>query len=486
MSTRDNSVVQTGSGSERMALAAVAVLLGTAVSWRAVETMSAAATLCLGITFAAACLRSFRFWLYTCVAASLLIPAVYPAALGGETPLYTSNLVLIVGLLVLILRGAEFQLPWDGVCWSSIFFLLALALSLPFAFWISGPAQGYQSILRFVLILQPFFAGAWTRGFRCVRSSRQIEALLKALLWLGALSALYGIVDFYYPIPIPHPFADQYIYLDFKHIRRAQGISHEASSFGNMCAFLLCLALCLLFSGKRLSAAGRFLLGIAAGIFTTALFLSYSRGSWLAVLVAVPVFLILQRQLRIRTLVALTAILGSFIFIVYQFSQDVVTNFFSWRLGTMADFWDDPNSATSGRWDNWTTLLQFFAARPWLLLFGIGYKTIPYSEVFGKPVVADNGYMSLLFETGLPGLAAFLGLSFSIVRSLAACRKANLPICHLGANFLLAFWSGELVQMLTGDIFTYWRNLTLFFVLVAAVQSLAEDPAEEHSSETSA
>ena len=36
-------------------------------------------------------------------------------------------------------------------------------------------------------------------------------------------------------------------------------------------------------------------------------------------------------------------------------------------------------------------------------------------------------------------------------------------------NILFAFWCGELIQMLTGDIFTYWRNLTTFFALLAAV-----------------
>jgi O-antigen ligase len=413
--------------------------------------------------------------MYAFLSASLLVPALYPDTLGGETPLYVSNFLLIAGLLTLILKASEFHVNWDRICQASGYFLLTLLLSLPFAFWISGPSEGMQSLLRFLLIVQPFFAYAWVRGFRCIQTPRQIQSLVKTLACLGVLSALYGVADFYYPLPIPHPFADQYIYLDFKHIRRAQGIFYEASSFGNMCAFLLSLALCLLFSGqKRLALFYRLLLAVAGGVFTIAVFLSYSRGSWLAVMVAVPVFLVLQGQLRIRAFLTLGVMVGGFIWLVYQFSEDIVANFFSWRLGTLADFWTDPNSATSGRWENWATLLEFFAERPWFLLFGIGYKTIPHTEVFGRSVVADNGYMSFLFEAGIPGLAAFFWLSFAMMKTMAECRKTNLPACRMYATFLLAFWCGELVQMLTGDIFTYWRNLTVIFVLIASVQTLAE------------
>jgi len=60
---------------------------------------------------------------------------------------------------------------------------------------------------------------------------------------VGVVAAIYGIVDFYFPLPIPHPFADQYIYLDGRMIRRAQGMLYEASSFGNLSAFFLSLTL---------------------------------------------------------------------------------------------------------------------------------------------------------------------------------------------------------------------------------------------------
>ena len=37
---------------------------------------------------------------------------------------------------------------------------------------------------------------------------------------------------------------------------------------------------------------------------------------------------------------------------------------------------------------------------------GIGYKTLPYTEYLGRPIIADNMYLSLLVETGVFGLLA--------------------------------------------------------------------------------
>ncbi|MCI0423393.1 MAG: O-antigen ligase family protein, partial [Acidobacteria bacterium] len=442
-------------------LLGVSVGLGVAVASKQAVVWSAAALACLAFLFL--CIRSFSSWVYACLTASLVVPPLYPSVLGGDVPVYVPNLLFVVGALTMLFRHEEYGASSSRTIQASLFFVMAVLVSLPFAFWISGPAEGLQSLLRFVLILQPFLVYAWIRGFPCFRTSAHVRTFVKFLLWAGAASALYGIVDFYEPIPIPHPFADQYIYLDFRHIRRAQGVFYEASSFGNMCAFFLCLALCLLFSGRKgLSLTDRVLLCLGTGIFTSALFLSYSRGSWLAVMVAVPTFLVLQQQLRPRVLIALSVVVGGFVLLVYQFSPDVVANFFNWRLGTLADLWDDPNSATSGRWENWATLLRFFADRPWLLLFGIGYKTIPHTGLFGQAVVADNGYMSLLFETGILGLTAFLWLSAAILNALQKCRKTPVQVCQLYGAFLLAFWYGELAQMLTGDIFTYWRNLSVF------------------------
>lgn len=431
-------------------------------------SLLAAGLLLAAYTLSTDCLRT---WPYFFVSAALIVPPLYPSILGGDTPVYGANLLFAAGCFVVETRQTEFRTSGDPVGKAAAAFLLALGLSLPFGFWVSGTAEGVSSCLRFFLLLHPFLIYYWLRG---VRQSHREESLIlagKVLLGLGVVAAIYGIVDFYVPIPIPHPFADQYIYLDGRMIRRAQGMLYEASSFGNLSAFFLSLTLAVLFSWwKRLSIAHKATLYVMSGIFTTALFLSYSRGSWANVLVTVTVFLLLQRKLRVAVATACISVVAGFVFLIYQVSPLVVLNFFNWRMGTLLEFLSDPNLATSGRWESWWRLISYFADHPWYLIFGIGYKTLPHTQLFGRPLIADNGFLSLTFETGVVGLAAFLWLNLAVFSSTYRASQQRDSVRTVCAAFMFAFWCGEMIQMVTGDLFTYWRNLVVFFAVLAVVQ----------------
>lgn len=428
----------------------------------------------IGLLFlAGAWEKSPRVFLYLFCLTVFLVPPFYPSVLGGETPVYVSNFLCLSLVLMLVLRE-PCRLKWDSIGEAGILFLMALAVSLPFAYWFSGPQLGLQSTLRFLLLLQPLFVYVWIRNTNFLREEAHLSAFVWVLLALGTLAAAYGIIDFYAPIPIPHPFAEQFIYLHGEKIRRAQGLFYEASSFGNMCAFFLALSLIVRHSVSRgLSIISKTWLYLMIGVFSTALFLSYSRGSWMNVLVTVTVFLMLQQKLRLRFATLVILLIGSFVFLVYLVSPEIVLNFFQWRLGNLLDLWTDPNFASSGRWETWMKLGGFFADHPWLLFFGIGYKTLPHTNLFGPALIADNGFLSLAFETGILGLVAFMSLNMAIFRSLHKTSQHRNSTIHLYSTFLFAFWCGEMVQMMTGDIFTYWRNLIVYFLFIGVVQKIS-------------
>ena len=133
-----------------------------------------------------------------------------------------------------------------------------------------------------------------------------------------------------------------------------------------------------------------------------------------------------------------------------------------------------PNAVLSGRISNWSAIADFLALHPWHAIFGIGYKTLPYTDFVGAGVVADNTYLSLLVETGVVGLAAFLVLNFSILRvAFGAARSANPRAAFFG-SWIFCFWSGEMVQMLSGDLITYWRVLPIYFWVLAIAAREAE------------
>jgi O-antigen ligase len=84
-------------------------------------------------------------------------------------------------------------------------------------------------------------------------------------------------------------------------------------------------------------------------------------------------------------------------------------------------------------------------------------------------------YLSLLAETGIVGLGAMVWLSVQILRSARRAAESADPRRRFFGSWILAFWAGQMVQMFTGDLLTYWRVLPLYFwVLAVAVR-------DEHS-----
>jgi O-antigen ligase len=212
-------------------------------------------------------------------------------------------------------------------------------------------------------------------------------------------------------------------------------------------------------------------------VFAAALVLSYSRGSLLNALVAIAVLIYLNRS-RIRLGrfflalagaalaggLALRALLPSF--------AGAFAGAYWMRVSTSVEYlFSETEGLLSGRVASWRAVLGFLAQHPWHALFGIGYKTLPYSDYLGRTVITDNMYLSLLAETGIVGLGAMLWLSVQILRSARRAAASPGSAAPLFRQLDFGVLGGQMVQMFTGDLLTYWRVLPLYFwVLAVAVR----------------
>jgi hypothetical protein len=68
---------------------------------------------------------------------------------------------------------------------------------------------------------------------------------------------------------------------------------------------------------------------------------------------------------------------------------------------------------------------------------------------------------------GLAGLAALVALNVSILRTSWRAAHTPDPRAAFFGAWMFCFWSGETVQMLSGDLLTYWRLLPLYFWALA-------------------
>jgi O-antigen ligase len=411
-------------------------------------------------------LRTANRWLWWFFFAALLLPPL-PVALGDSGP-HIGIVLAAVGLFSGLLRLRDWQIGQNLLTFSLFAFFLLLLASSALALFYSGPAVAAGSLVRVLLFgvsVYVFFYCAYGPGRRVPGEGGGEE---RRLYWFGVLSAAFACVDFYYQFPAPAGFGPQFIWLESGVFRRAQGVFYEASTLGNVCAFFLVMLGVAMLRGRNERRASRFAMWLGAPVLFAALILSYSRASLLNVGVAAIALVWMERaRIRIRRLFAIAAgcvaagALGAWMF----FPQ--VAQGYWLRLVYSQSFFSEPELVLSGRVEAWHQITAFLAAHPWHAILGIGYKTIPYSDVIGQTVIADNMYLSLLVETGIVGLAAFLLLNFAMIRAAWRAARSADPRSSFFGTWMFCFWLGQLFQMLSGDLFTYWRAMPLYFWALA-------------------
>jgi hypothetical protein len=282
-------------------------------------------------------------------------------------------------------------------------------------------------------------------------------------------SAVFACVDFYFQLPAPAGYGPQFVWLDSGVYRRAQGFFYEASTLGNFCAFFLVMVAVAFSRPRDQSPVSRTALAAGGAIFFAALVLSYSRASLVNVAIALAVLTWLNRR-RLR--IARLAIAGAVAAIVTWQVFPTFAQIYWLRLSATAEYlFSATEGVLSGRVASWRTLLGWIGEHPWQTIFGVGYKTLPYTDYLGAPIVADNMYLSLLIETGIAGLAALIWINVAILRAAGRASHSTDPRRAFYGTWMLCFWTGEIAQMASGDLLTYWRVLPVyFFVLALAVR----------------
>ena len=454
----------------------MACAMGMALAWsgRPVAALFLAMAGLAYLIFGLMSIRDPLVWAAGILLVLEVAPPLYFDRLG-DTPVYASFLLLPIGLAVVVTRFPDMRFEWDPVAKGLTAFLAGTAASMPFAFWLSGTEAGMSSLSRWVLLghaaLVYFLIRAGAR-----RDPSRTEGRMFGLLLAGAvLSAAYGVVDFLWPIPLAHPSADQFIWLEGAVIRRAQGPFYESSNFANFCGFFLVAASAALFGPReRCLGIPRSLLPLVICVLGLAVLVAFSRSTWASVLTALAVFALMSRFARplagIAVLIALLVPLG----LLWAVSPELWEYLVDARLGRLFDILADPDSATSGRFETWKHVLSIMRDEPQYLFFGIGYKTLTVTRLFQGPIVTDNGYLSLLLETGLVGLSGFLVLSGAILRVFFRLARSADERLAFWSAVLFSIWCGELVQLLAADAYTYWRNISVLAALMALTLNLAE------------
>lgn len=386
----------------------------------------------------------------------------------GPTPVYLSFFLLPVGGAIVVCRLRDLRFGGDSFANGLAIFLVAIAFSLPFAWWLSGDEAGSDSLSRWLLLSQMAFIYFLIRGGSRATETRCERWAFRLLLAGAVLSATYGIVDFVWPVPFSHPAADQFIWLGTVVLRRAQGVFYESSNFANFCGFFLVITSAALLARKeRVLHIHRGAVIASVTILSLAVLVAFSRSTWASVLVALVVFAFITGNVKVRRGAVFVLVLAVPLFLLWKLSPDLWNYLLNVRVGRLAEIFVSPNVATSGRFDTWSRVLSIVADNPQYLAFGIGYKTLTFTRLFHGEIIVDNGYLSLLFETGLVGLTGFIIFSGTILKCFFKLSHVRNEAVAFWSAALFSLWCGQLVQMLAVDAYTFWRNMVIFAALAA-------------------
>ena len=451
---------------------AVAVLLGLYAAAIAVApNLNARLFLCiplLALPLAWWAAASPNRWVMLLLGSTLVLPPL-PIALGDSGP-HVAIAVAAIGLVAGLMRSAEWKLPAGAFCSGPVVYFFAVLASVAFAAVYSGPVIAAASLARALLFGIAVYVFLYAAYGPRMKNGRTDHRLLHVLCYAWLVGGVFACVDFYFQFPAPAGFAAQYVWLDSGVYRRAQGVFYEASTLGNLSVFFLIMAAVFLVKRRESEEArtlSRPLLLAIAVVSVAALMLSFSRASLAALFAGLAALLVLhwERFRLSRAAVMCLVLAGGVVVSALAFPQ--FADFYWLRLSSpFTYFAGNLELMLSGRVESWTTLGSFILQNPWHAIFGVGYKTLPYSGFLGRPIVADNAYLSALVETGIIGLGALLWLNVFVLRHALRAARQPSPWTSLLGTWLFCFWVAEALQMMSGDLLTYWRVLPLYFCLL--------------------
>jgi O-antigen ligase len=436
-----------------------------AVSWKTPAGMALLAAAFL----AAAAIWAFEEpgrWLLLFFGALLLAPPL------PGTSLHIAPVIAGIGLLAGALRWSAWRPLSGSVPLAMLVFLGVLAQSTAIALLYSGPEIAAGTLLRVLLFAQ----GVYVVLYTLLGPARSGDSLRTArfLFWMGLASALFACLDFHFQFPAPARYGPQFVWLQDAVLRRAQGVFYEASTLGNLCVFFLVMIVASMFQPRERAIASRPVLLAGGVVFGVALIFSYSRASILSLCAALAAFGCLRGATLWKAALATALPMAAAAAGLHAALPAISNSYWSRVSASFEYIASAPDGVLSGRLTSWTTLAGFLVHEPWHAILGIGYKTLPYSRFIGQTTIADNTYLSLLVETGIVGLAAFLLLNAAILRSAWRAAHSERGNARFLGSWIFCFWAGQMVQMFLGDLITYWRVLPVYFWVVAAAREAGE------------
>ncbi|EMJ8869817.1 O-antigen ligase family protein [Klebsiella aerogenes] len=313
-------------------------------------------------------------------------------------------------------------------------------------------ADHESSFLRYVRLLEMYFPALLVFAFINKLTEEQKKTVYRFFIFLFFVVTIEAAWGWFMQMDILVA-KQRFSYPGMGYIYRAGGVANDSSAYGSLALILGVASLIgLRHTSKSKILYVLILLGLVFNIY-----ISLTRTLVFALAVYVFFDLIRTRSLSVFKMLFFAAI-GAGV-IIYGISNDYIIALMDRITGS------GQIDITSGRLATWSAVPDILGENP---IFGVGYRMA--TDKYG--IVPDNVFISSLLETGIIGLALYIGMLVSLCYCVYKNNSESLPL-------LLAFIASGMFV----DISTFWISIPALIFFVAVNSQRDEDDGRHRAVE---
>lgn len=314
------------------------------------------------------------------------------------------------------------------------------------------------SSIKIFLVYFAFVLGFYLT-VNAVRSKKQLYALIVAMLFAGAVVAIYGIYQHIFGFAEGSTWTDTEMFEDIE--------NRVISTFGNPNVLgeylLLLIPVCAGFVLSKPDKFNKIISCVILALLCLCMVYTYSRGNWIGLIVAMILFFMFYDG-RIVWLGVLFAF-----FIPMLLPQNVINRFMS-----VGDTGDTSTSYRVYIWMGTIAMLKDY----WISGIGIGseafnmiYPFYSYSGIVAPH--SHNLYLHIIVENGIMGIIAFLVIVFTYFRMAISTivSEKNDKMLKAVITGLSAGMFGYLLQGMFDNVWYNYRIVFMYYIILALTSS---------------
>ncbi len=303
---------------------------------------------------------------------------------------------------------------------------------------------------RNIALLMIAFVLSYFVVINTIENEKQFKFILYIFSIAAVITAFYGLYQYMFGDLYSQAWLDKEMFEDIK--MRVYSTFENPNVYGEYLILAIPIIAGLLWTEKGIFKK-LFWLG-SFGVTMLALALTFSRGCWLGIILAIGLLAIMiDRKFILLGIVAL-------LFLPFVLPESIINRFLS--IGNMGD------SSTSYRVYIWMGTLAMLADY-WFSGIGLGitsfntiYPIYSYNNISAPH--SHNLYLQLVVEFGIVGLIIFLGMLYNFYKEtiISICKKKNIL-----TSSLIAGVSGFMLQSMFDHTWYNYRVVLIFWIIIA-------------------